>query len=77
MGGRGWPPMLQVGVGFVLLIRVTLPPCGLTSLRSRCASVRAFSAKAFTPYRSRPDERADQVRNDGGGAGSRVGCYVV
>ena len=39
-------------------------PSGLTSLRSRCASVCDFSAKAFTPYRSRPDERADQVRND-------------
>ena len=33
------------------------PPCGLTSLRSRCASVCACNAKALSPYRSRPGER--------------------
>ena len=66
------------GVGcFVLLLPSTPHPSGLTSLRSRWSSVRAFSAKAFTPYRSRPDERADQVRNDGAGGNDGRFCKFL
>ena len=50
---------------------VSLPPCGLTSLRSRCASVCTCSAKAFTPYRSRPDERPAYA-----GMTVRVSCRI-
>ena len=41
-------------VGWFVLLYALPFTSGLTRLRSRCASVCAFSAKAFTPYRSRP-----------------------
>ena len=41
-------------VGWFVLLYALPFTSGLTSLRSRCASVCACSAKAFTPYRSRP-----------------------
>ena len=68
--------------GFWIKSRMTVPappPCGLTSLRSRCASVRAFSAEELrsSSFSSRkrpacagmtgvtPLWIADQVRNEG------------